>query len=91
LNYCVSRNATKTEVADLIERFLENRLAYPQEWNDFCECRQKDPAVEAYRKKCDNLDPLVNRPEPVDQDAIAELRLMAEELRTPARNVPPSQ
>lgn len=85
------RNATKTEAADLIERFLKNRLSYPQEWNDFVECRQKDPDVEVYRKKCYNLDPLVNCPDPVDQDAIAELRLMAQELRASARNDSPSQ
>jgi hypothetical protein len=91
LNHCVRRNATKIEVAELIERFLGNRLAYPQEWNDFVECRQKDPDVEVYRKKCDKLDPLVNRPDPVDQDALTELRLMAEELRASTRNSHPSQ
>jgi hypothetical protein len=50
LNHCVRRNATKAEVADLIDRLLQNRLAYPQEWNDFVECRQKDPDVEVYRR-----------------------------------------
>ena len=84
-NRGVQRNATKTEVADLIDRFLDNRLAYPQEWNDFVECSQKDPDLELYRKKCDKLDPLVNRPDPVDQDALRELRLMAQELRASTR------
>jgi hypothetical protein len=87
----VLRNATKTEVADLIERFLNNRLSYPQEWNDFVECRQKDSDVEVYRKKCYDLDPLVNCPDPADQDAITELRLMAEELRASVRNDSSSQ
>ena len=81
LNQCVRHNATKAEVADLIERFLADRLAYPQEWNDFVECRQSDPDVEMYRKKCHNLDPLVNHPDPIDQNAIIKLRLIAKELR----------
>ena len=34
----------RDEVADLIERFLENRSGYPQEWNDFVDtdsCRSE--------------------------------------------------
>ena len=54
---------------------------YPQEWNDFVECRQPDPKVESYRKRCDALDPLVNCPDPQDPHAIAELRSMVAELK----------
>lgn len=79
------RNATKAEVADLIDRFLENQLAYPQEWNDFVERTQRDPDVETYRKECYELDPLVNRPDAVDQGALTELRTMARELRASRR------
>ncbi len=71
----------KSEVADLIDRFLEIRELYLEAWNDFVECPQKDPDVEVYGKTCDELDPLLNRPDPIDQEALAELRLMAEELR----------
>jgi hypothetical protein len=77
----MSRRATKAEVADLIERFLEKRLMYPQEWNDFVECSQKDPKVEVYRKRCYALDPYVNCPPPVDEDEISNLRAMVQELR----------
>jgi len=91
LNHRVRRNATKEEVADLIERFLDNRLAYPQEWNDFVDCGERDPDVELYRKRCNQLDPLVNCPDPVDQEAVTELRLMVEELRTSIRKPPLSQ
>ncbi|MGC2637549.1 MAG: hypothetical protein WA294_10255 [Acidobacteriaceae bacterium] len=90
-NRCVRRNATKAEVAGLIDRFLENRLAYPQEWNDFVACSQKDPDVELYRKRCDKLDPVVNRPDPVDRDALGELRLMVQELIPTTRTQHPSQ
>lgn len=33
---------TPGEVADLIERFLRGESTYPQEWNDFVECSQRD-------------------------------------------------
>jgi len=79
------RKKTRADVADLIERFLQNRLAYPQEWNDFVECSQSDPAIEAYRRRCYDLDPLVNRPDPVDEDAIANLRGILHELRAGSR------
>ncbi|PYV76347.1 MAG: hypothetical protein DMG96_14360 [Acidobacteria bacterium] len=68
------RRRTKAEVAELIERFLENRLTYQQEWNDFVECREPDAVVDSYRKRRYDLDPLVNRPDPVDEDAVAQLR-----------------
>ena len=75
------RSRTKAEVADLIERFLENRSNYPQEWNDFVECPDPNPAIDAHRRKCWTLDPLVNRPEPVDGGPVQELRSIAEGLR----------
>jgi hypothetical protein len=77
----VRRTRTQSDLADLIERFLQNRLAYPQEWNDFIECRESDPTVDEYRKKCYDLDPLVNRPAPIDEHALAELRAILGELR----------
>ncbi len=73
---------TAEEIAGIIERFLMGNNRYPQEWNDFVECRQSDEGLEKYRKRCDELDPLVNRPEPIDSDAIAELRSIVDELRT---------
>jgi hypothetical protein len=45
------------EVAQLIERFLEGRSLYPQEWNDFVDISQKDNVIENYRRQCDELDP----------------------------------
>jgi uncharacterized protein (DUF2062 family) len=69
--------------ADLIERFLENRLRYPQEWNDFVASREENATVEPYRKRCERLDPLVNRPEaPRDPGALSELKLIVAELRS---------
>ena len=40
----VSGMKTRADVADLIERFLQNRLVYPEEWNDFVERSERDPS-----------------------------------------------
>lgn len=72
---------TALEIADLIERFLNGASLYPQEWNDFVECRHPDGKLDSYRKRCDELDSLVNCPEPRDAKALVELRRMADELR----------
>jgi hypothetical protein len=77
------KNMNSEEVAGIIERFLENRSLYPQEWNDFVETLQRDKKTDTYRKRCYELDPLVNCPEDPDPEAIAELRSMVETLRSP--------
>jgi len=76
-----NRNMNALEVADLIERFLNGRELHPMEWNDFTGVSQLDKAIEAYRKRCDELDPLVNRPGDMDPAAVAELASMIHELR----------
>jgi hypothetical protein len=53
----------------------------PQEWNDFVECSEPDPRLEIFRKRCAELDPLVNSRATQDRNAIAELRTMVKELR----------
>jgi hypothetical protein len=70
-----------SEMAQLIERFLDGTSLYPQEWNDFVDCSQSDPEMEVYRKRCDELDPLVNEEEDPDPAAVSELRSMIETLR----------
>jgi hypothetical protein len=52
------------------------------EWTDFAETKQQDPRVELYRKRCDKLSPLVNRPGEMDEAAVAELRSIIEKLRS---------
>ena len=78
------RNMSPEEAAQVIERFLADTSLYSQEWTDFAETRQQDPTVDRYRKRCDELSPLVNRPGGMDDSAVAELRLIIEELRSPA-------
>jgi hypothetical protein len=73
---------TAKEIADLIDRFLAGTSLYLQEWNDFVERRHPDESLDAYRKRCDLLDPLVNRPAPQDPKALEELRSIVHELRS---------
>jgi hypothetical protein len=76
------RDMTPEEAAEVIERFLAETELYPFEWTDFAETRQKDPRIEHYRKRCDKLSPLVNRPGDMDELAVAELRSIVKELRS---------
>jgi hypothetical protein len=55
------RIKTAGQIADIIDRFLSGSSLYAQEWNDFVDCVLPDPRIESYRKRCDLLDPLVNR------------------------------
>ena len=68
-------------MAQIIERFLAGTSLYPQEWNDFVELSQLNKDVEEYRKRCYELDPLVNYPGEPDPEAVAELRAMVEKLK----------
>ena len=72
----------REEVGQLIERFLGNRPEYPQEWNDFVDTPQLDGVIENYRRQCDELDPLVNRPGEPDPDAVVRLKGIIERLRS---------
>jgi hypothetical protein len=72
---------TANEVADIIERFLCKKSLYRQEWSDFVECSERDSKLDTYRKRCSELDPVVNCPGPQDPKAIAELQNMVDELR----------
>jgi hypothetical protein len=69
------------EVAQLIERYLNDRSLYLQEWNDFVDTPQEDNVVEYYRRQCYQLDPLVNCPDDPDPDAVTRLKEIIERLR----------
>jgi hypothetical protein len=81
-----NRDKSLKQVGDLIERYLEGRSTYPQEWNDFVDSSQKDKKSELYRNLCYELDPLVSRPEGPDPDAIAKLKLLLEQIRSTQSN-----
>jgi hypothetical protein len=67
-------NMTLRDTACLIERFLEDRPQYAQEWNDFVDTPQRDEKVEVYRRRCYELDPLISQPGKPNPEATAELR-----------------
>jgi len=69
---------TPEEAASVIERFIDGP-GDSIEWCDFAESRQKDARVEAYRKRCDKLSSLVNRPGEMDVVAVVELRSIIQE------------
>ena len=73
---------TSEDAAEVIERFLADVGLYRQEWNDFVETPQRDKKVEFLRKRCHELDPLVNRPGEPDGLAIAELKSFVAALRS---------
>ena len=75
------RPKNANEIADIVERFLNCTSLYPQEWNDFVECTHKDAHLDSYRKRCYELDPLVNCPDPQDAKALADLRVIVQDLR----------
>lgn len=77
----MSRALLAREAADLIDRFLNGRLLYAQEWNDFVDGKKVEPKIETYRRRCSELDPLVNCPGFPDSEAVAELRKISITLR----------
>jgi hypothetical protein len=71
------------EAAQIIERFLNEIYSdYPGEWGDFVDVPQENQVVERYRRRCRELDPLVNRPGIQDGAAIEELRSIIKALRS---------
>ena len=77
-----NKNFSRKEADQLIERFLEKRSLYPQEWNDFVDTPQENGIVEAYRRQCHDLDPLVNCPGAADPTAVVQLKEIIEHLRS---------
>lgn len=75
------KNLTVHDVGHIIERFLADSPRYAQEWNDFVEGKQRRPESERLRRRCNELDPLVNGPGDVAEAALAELRSMAVSAR----------
>jgi hypothetical protein len=77
----VAKVKKAAEIAQIIDRFLNGRSLYPQEWNDFVESRHPDRKLDSFRQRCNELDPLVNCPAPQNANALAELKNMADALR----------
>jgi hypothetical protein len=50
------RNCTANEIADIIDRFLSNKMTNPFEWDDFIESGVKDPKLNEIRKQCEKIN-----------------------------------
>jgi hypothetical protein len=46
------------QAIELIDRFIDNKLAYPLEWDDFISWSNANPSVEQMRNLIANLEPL---------------------------------
>jgi hypothetical protein len=80
-NFMTRKVLGPADAADVIERFLENRSAYPQEWNDFIESRSVDADIRKYQQRSYELDPLVNTPGQPNVAALRELKSIVATLR----------
>lgn len=86
IRFSRGKKRSAAEIANIIDRFLKGSSLYPQEWSDFVEWRERDSALEHYRKRCYKLDPLVNSPFGRDKAAIAELQDLVKQLRKGANS-----
>src|SRR5690348_12966555 len=73
-----------TEIANIIERFLNHSSMYPAEWNDFVSRTHPDTRLESYRKRCADLTMRIDSSMWNSQNpkAQTELRSILHELRT---------
>jgi hypothetical protein len=47
-----------SDVVSLIDRFIDNRLEYPLEWDDFISWTHSNPSIEATRRRIAEAEPL---------------------------------
>jgi len=80
---------TAAEIADLIDRFLSDKLMSRGEWYDFVDRSQGDPKLDVFRNRCAFFsDQLAKNERSLDlsrndrwEDAKQELRAIADHLR----------
>lgn len=68
------------EVADIIGRFLGDKIQ-DLEWDDFIHTKQDDWVVDAYRKCCFELDPLISHLGEPYPGVVAVLQAISKTLR----------
>jgi len=65
---------TLSDMVELIDRFIDGRVRYPLEWDDFVSWNNENQAIEVYRDRIATLEPLFFSKDPVDRSkAIADL------------------
>lgn len=76
-------NLTRTEVADLMERFLSGNIG-TWEWDDFISLPINDPELEKVRMRCATLDnefPATQRGHYCGPEGFKILEMMIKDLR----------
>ncbi len=81
---------SQVDLVRLIDRFIDDKLTYPLEWDDFISWEHSDPYIEAMRDRIASLEPLFFSKSPNDRNEavrqlIAERNLMAGRLGLGAR------
>ena len=74
---------TKTEIADLIESFLDGSCG-DWDWDDFIHTRLNDPELENIQRRCDRLPlefPPTERGHYCGAEGVEVLKKMVEDLR----------
>lgn len=65
---------TLSDMVGLIDRFIDGRVRYRLEWDDFISWGHENKAIEAYRDRIASLEPLFFSKDPADRaKAIADL------------------
>ena len=84
---------TMGQLLDLLDRFLDDRLNYELEWDDFISWKNRNPNIELIRGRIAKLEPLFFSRLPSDRARAIEL-LLTERNRAaaiigqPPRSVP---
>lgn len=75
---------SQVDLVQLIDRFLDDKLAYDLEWDDFISWEHPEPRIEAVRLRIAALEPLFFSQSPDDRNE-AVRRLLAERNSTAGR------
>ena len=67
--------STGRDLVLLIDKFLDDNLAYPLEWDDFVSWKSRDAGIETVRLRIEGLEPLFLSPS-IDDRAKATQRLV---------------
>ncbi len=51
-----NRVGTKESLVDIIDRFIDGRMEYPLEWDDFVSWENRDPFIESKRVEIGSLE-----------------------------------
>lgn len=67
--------ATLSELVGVLDRFLDDRLHYPLEWDDFVSWKNSAPAIEPIRERIAATEPLFFSQNPADRAKGAQIVL----------------